>query len=128
MATLLMPLMIKIPGKVAFGQVAAGYLGVLLLGSASLAIGMLGSALAKSQVIAAILGGVLIAVMVMAWTLALVTERPFPGVFTALALHGVHFKPFSQGIIHVRDVVFYLAVTYVFLFAATRVVEARRCR
>jgi ABC-2 type transport system permease protein len=127
-ATLFMPFMIKIHGKIALGQLAAGYLGVLLLGSAALSIGMFGSSLVKSQVLAVIVSGVLLAVMVMAWTLALVTERPFTAIFTALALHGVHFVPFSKGLIHVRDVVFYLAVTYVFLFAATRVVEARRWR
>jgi ABC-2 type transport system permease protein len=128
LATLFMPLMIKIHGKISFGQMASGYIGVLLLGAASLAVGMVGSALARSQVIAAIVSGVMMAVFLLAWKLAQVTERPFTAIFNALALHGLHFVPFSQGIIHLRDVVFYLAVTYVFLFAATRVVEARRWR
>jgi gliding motility-associated transport system permease protein len=128
LTTVFMPLMIMIHGKITFGQLAAGYLGLMLLGSAALAIGTLGSALARSQVVAAILSTVLLAVMVLAWTLALVSERPFPAIFNALALHGIHFSPFSYGIVHLRDVVFYLAVTYVFLFAATRVVEARRWR
>jgi ABC-2 type transport system permease protein len=126
LSTAFMPLMIKIHGKVSFGQMAAGYLGVLLLGSASLAIGTFGSSLAKNQVLAVVISAVLMTVMVMAWTLALVSERPFPAIFTAMALHGIHFTPFSSGIVHLRDVVFYFVVTYVFLFAATRVVEARR--
>jgi len=36
--------------------------------------------------------------------------------------------PFGQGIVHTRDVVYYLVVTYVMLFGATRVLEARRWR
>ena len=39
-----------------------------------------------------------------------------------------HFPPFQAGVVHVRDVVYYLLVTYVALFAATRVLEARRWR
>jgi ABC-2 type transport system permease protein len=128
LTTFFMPLMIKIHGKIAIGQLMAGYLGLMLLGSAALSIGTLGSALARSQVLAVIISAVLLTVMVLAWKLAEVSERPFPPIFTALALHGIHFSPFSYGIVHLRDVVFYLAVTYVFLFAATRVVEARRWR
>jgi ABC-2 type transport system permease protein len=55
-----------------------------------------------------------------------VTDRPLSDVFAAMDLYTQHFKPFQSGLIHVRDVVFYLALTYVFLFGATRVVEARR--
>jgi ABC-2 type transport system permease protein len=46
----------------------------------------------------------------------------------SMALHNQHFQPFQHGIVHVRDVVYYLLVTYVALFAATRVLEARRWR
>ena len=44
--SIFMPLLIMVNGKLSFGHVAAGYLGLFLLGSASLAIGTLGSALA----------------------------------------------------------------------------------
>ena len=44
----------------------------------------------------------------------------------ALALYARHYPPFQMGAIHVRDVVYYVAVTYVALFAAIRVMEARR--
>ena len=54
------------------------------------------------------------------------TERPLNDMFMALALYGRHFPPFQAGAIHLRDVVYYLAVTYVALFAAIRVMEARR--
>jgi ABC-2 type transport system permease protein len=126
LSTAFMPMMIMIHGKISFGQVLAGYLGLLLLGSASLAVGTFGSSLAKNQIVAAVVSSLLMAILVMAWTLALVTDRPFQAIFNALALHNLHFLPFASGIVHLRDVVFYLALTYVFLFAATRAVEARR--
>lgn len=128
LATLYMPAMIFIHGKVSWGHIFAGYLGLLLLGSASLAIGTFGSALARSQVLAAIISAVMMVTMLVIWLVGRVTERPFSEIFTALALHGLHFQPFQSGMVHLRDIVYYLAVTYVFLFGATRVLEARRWR
>ena len=103
-------------------------MGVLLLGASSIAIGTLGSVLARTQVLAAILSGCMVTAMVVAWMLVHVTERPFNDVFAALAMHGKHFPPFQQGSIHLRDVVYYLMLTTVSLFAAVRVMEARRWR
>jgi ABC-2 type transport system permease protein len=127
-ATLYMPAMIFIHGKISWGHVFGGYLGLMLLGAASLAIGTFGSALARTQVLAAIASGCMVVAMLVTWLLGRVTERPLSDIFTAMALHGIHFQAFQSGIIHLRDVVYYLAVTYVFLFAATRVLEARRWR
>ena len=43
-----------------------------------------------------------------------------------LRLYARHYPPFQIGTIHLRDVVYYVAVTYMALFAAIRVMEARR--
>jgi len=126
--TVFMPLLILVNGKVSAGHMAAGYLGLLLLGAAAMAIGTLGSALARTQVLAAIFSGCMVTAMVLAWMLVQVTERPFKDVFANLAIHGKHFLPFQQGTIHLRDVVYYLMVTVVALFTAVRVMEARRWR
>ena len=126
LATAFMPALIMVNGKLAWGQVAAGYLGLLLLGSAVLAIGTLGSALARSQVLAAILSGVMVVGLIVIWLLAGVSERPLNDVFLALALWGRHFPPFQAGVINLRDVAYYILLTYFALFAATRVLEARR--
>ena len=125
--TAYMPLLVMVWGKVSLGHLASGYLGLLLLGSACLAIGTLGSALTKSQVLAAILSGVMVVSLVICWLLARVTDRPLTDVFTNLAIYG-HFKPFESGLVHLKHVAFFLLVTYVALFGATRVLEARRWR
>jgi ABC-2 type transport system permease protein len=126
LAGIFMPLLILVNGKLAFGHVAVGYLGLLLLGSAALAIGTLGSTLARSQLLAAILSGSLLVCLIVVWMLGTVTERPLNDVFFALALWGRHFPPFQAGMLNLRDVVYYLAVTYFALFASIRVLEARR--
>jgi ABC-2 type transport system permease protein len=128
LATVFMPLLIFVNGKISIGHMAAGYLGLLLLGSAALAIGTFGSALARTQVLAAIFSGCIVVAMIVCWMLAKVTERPLNDIFTAMALHGRHFPPFQAGAVHLRDVGYYLMVTYVALFGATRVMEARRWR
>ena len=126
LATFYIPALVFVHGKVSLGHVAGGYLGLLLLGSATLAIGTLGSALARTQVLAAIISGCMVVGLIVCWLLARVTERPLNDVFTALALHGRHFQPFQSGVVHLRDVAYYALVSYVALFAATRVLEARR--
>ena len=128
LAGLFMPMLIMVNGKLSVGHVAAGYLGLLLLGSAALAIGTLGSTLARSQLLDAIISGSLLVCLIVVWMVGPVTERPLSDVFFALALWGRHFPPFQAGIIHLRDVVYYLAVTYFFLFVSIRVLEARRWR
>jgi ABC-2 type transport system permease protein len=128
LATVYMPALIFVNGKVSFGHMAAGYLGLLLLGSASLAIGTLGSSLARTQVLAAIFSGVIIVALLVCWLLAKVTERPFSEVFQNLALWQRHFPPFQAGQVHLRDVFYFVALTYLALFGATRVMEARRWR
>ena len=126
--TAYMPLLILVHGKVSFGHLVAGYLGLFLLASACVALGTFASALARTQIVAAILGGALLVALLVAWQLSRVAEPPFAGLFAALALHNQHFVPFESGVIHLRDVAYYLLVTWVFLFAASRVVEARRWR
>jgi ABC-2 type transport system permease protein len=127
-ATIYMPALILVNGKISFGQVTAGYLGVLLLGCAVLSVGTFGSALARSQVIAAIVSAAMVAALVVCWMLARATEPPLTEIFASLALWNRHFPPFSEGIVHLRDIAYYGVVTYIGLFAATRVLEARRWR
>jgi len=120
------PALILVNGKVSIGQMFAGYLGVLLVGSAVLAIGVFGSALGRNQVLAVIFSTLITVVLILAHLLSAATDRPLKDMFMALALYARHFPPFQTGQIHLRDVVYYVALTYVALFAAVRVMEARR--
>lgn len=123
-----MPAWIFVHGKVAIGHMVVGYLGLLLLGGAVTAIGLFGSALARSQVVAVIVGGALLAVMILLWLVAKASEPPLNQYISALALHHENFRPFMQGILEPAHVVYYLVIIYAFLFASTKVLEARRWR
>lgn len=126
--TFYMPLLVYLHGKVSVGHIVGGYAGLVCLGAASLAVGLFGSALARSQIVAAIVGTGILVSLLLFWLLANVTDPPLAGVFGYLALHNKHFLPFMKGSVNVRDVVYYLSVTYFFLLLSTRVIEARRWR
>jgi len=123
-----MPLLVLVNGKLSLGHVATGYLGLFLLGSACLAIGTLGSALARTQLLAVIISGGMIAGMILLFPLGSLTERPLNDIMLAMGLWHRHFPPFQSGLINLRDVVYYVAVTYFALFIAIRALEARRWR
>jgi ABC-2 type transport system permease protein len=126
--TVYMPALIFVNGKVSLGHIASGYIGLLLLGSATLAIGTFGSALARSQVLAAVITASIVVAMLLFWLVGQAVDPPFKDAFAALALHNRRFLDFQKGILELGDVVYYLSVTYVFLLATTRVLESRRWR
>ena len=103
-------------------------MGLICLGAASISIGLFGSALARSQIIAAIISTAVLVSILLLWLLANVTEPPFASVLGYLALHNKHFHPFMKGIINIRDIVYYLSLTCFFLMLSTRVIEAERWR
>lgn len=126
--TIYMPLMVSAYGKVSLGHIAVGYLGLLLLGAASIAIGLFASSLARSQVVAAILGAALLGTMLLLWLLARQTEPPINEFIEGLALHHARQRPFMSGLLRLENVVYYVIVTYVFLVASIKTLEARRWR
>jgi ABC-2 type transport system permease protein len=124
--TLYMPALVLVNGKISWGHIAAGYLGLLSLGAATVAIGTLGSSLAKNQVLAAVLGGGLLVLMLLGWMLARISEPPLAGVLSYGALFDRHFQPFQRGRINTESLVYYASVCFACLMLATRVLQAKR--
>ncbi|HHH26737.1 MAG TPA: hypothetical protein ENK57_00070 [Polyangiaceae bacterium] len=126
--TAYMPALIFVNGRVSVGHIAVGYTGILLLGASACAIGLFASALAKTQVVAAILGGVTLAVMLLWWLLAKLTEPPISDFLEGMALHHLRMRDFMTGVLRLENVVFYVVICFLFLMAATKTLEARRWR
>lgn len=124
--TIYLPGLIFIDGKVSLGHMAAGYLGVVLLGSVVLAISLFASAISPNQVVAGVSAAAITVVMLVLWLLSSVVDEPFRELFSYLAIHNNHFTPFSRGIVNLKDVVFYLSCTFFFLECSIRSLEARR--
>lgn len=126
--TLYMPAMIFINGKVSLGHVFAGYVGLALLGAVAISIGLFGSSLVKSQLVAAIIAAVITVVLLLLWMTARVVDGTLGDVLGYLALHDKHFRPFMDGTIPTGTVVFYLSICLFFLTLARNVLEGRRWR
>ena len=123
-----MPALIFLHGKISLLHIGTGYLGLLLLGAACIAVGLLASSWASNQLMAGVTGGLMVVLLLIAWMVSRVTEAPLGSLFGYLALHNEHFRSFSSGSLNLRDVVFYLSVIVFFLEAAVHSLEAWRWR
>lgn len=124
--TAYMPAMIFVNGKVSLAQIGAGYLGVLSLGAAVVAIGTFGSAIARNQLVAAIVSGLTIALLVVMWLVSRIATPPLADLLSYMALYERHFDPFRRGRINTESLVFYGSLVFVFLSLAVRSLQARR--
>lgn len=112
--------------EVDWGPVASGYLGVFLLGALFLAIGAFASALARSQIVAAVIA---FAMLVGLFALALVenlVQTPWLSEALSYTNLWLHMDELSRGIVDSRRLVFLLSGTVLFLFLASRVLESRK--
>jgi ABC-2 type transport system permease protein len=121
-----MPLLILIRGKISFGHLAAGYLGCTLLGASVISMALFASVIAPNQLISGVLGAFIVVTFLIMWMLADVVDDPFRDLFQYLAIHNRHFTPFSNGMVHTKDVVFYLSVLVFFLECSVRTLQMRR--
>jgi len=121
-------LMISAYEKVDWGPVAAGYLGVMLIGSLFLSIGIFASAMTRSQLLAAMTTGALLFVLFLIGIFeGLVNNDVAKKAFNYVGLFN-HIEELSNGIVDTRRLVFYLSGTLFFLFLASRALEDKKWR
>jgi ABC-2 type transport system permease protein len=108
------------------GPVAAGYLGLVCLGSYFLAIGTLATACTRNQIVAFF--GAFFTILVL--QLLFVVRQTVTGDAWKAALKPFdfmdHFMDFGRGVIDTRHIVYYFAMTALLLFLSTGVLEARK--
>jgi ABC-2 type transport system permease protein len=124
--SLYMPAMIFVNGKVSIEQIAVGYLGIMLMSSAGVAIGTWASSVSRNQILAAVLGGVLVLMFVLCHWLAKVTDAPFKELFANAAFYAKQFAPFEDGRVNTENVFYFVSLTFGFLLLATQSLTARR--
>ncbi len=125
--TLIYAVQLSVLLKLDWGGLAAGYLGLVLLGAAYLALGLFVSSLTENQIIA---GVVAIALLLLFWIVGMeeiVGTMGVGKVFGALSVRG-HFENFTRGLIDTRDLIYYGSFIYFFLFLTKRQLESRSWR
>lgn len=109
------------------GILLTSYVGILLLGSLLVAIGLLASAVSPNQIVAAILGIVFNLVLFFGPFLAIQMPRgTLRAVLEHLSIFGHFQTSFGKGVLDTGIVSVYLLGVFVCLFLAVRAVESRR--
>ncbi len=126
--SLYLPALILLEGKISFGQIAVGYLGISLIGAAVLALSLFASAIASTQLIAGVIAIAITFILLLLWKLAVKTDAPYRDVLAYISLHNERFSGFTLGVLHLRDLVYYLSLVIFFNECAARALEERRIR
>lgn len=125
--TLYYPLLLMIFGNPDLGPIGTSYLGLFLLGSACLSVGIFASSLTSNQIVSAVVaGGILYALWFVGAAASLVSGAP-AGILASISLSH-YFPDFERGVVDTRAVIYYVSVTATFLYLTIWSVEAGRWR
>ena len=110
--------------------ILTGYLGVILFGALMIAAGVFASALGDSQITAWIIGfAIALILFIVDFAVPLFPNLPgWASTFLSELSSQGHYTTMFQGLIEVKDIVYFVGLIAIFLFAATRVMESRRWR
>jgi ABC-2 type transport system permease protein len=127
--TCTMPITLSYIGKPDNGPIIGGYLGIIFLGAAYLAIGSFISSLTKNQIIAFILSiAVCFGLFIVGENIVLMNVPYFIAPFLEYLGLGSHFASISRGVIDTRDIIYYLSIVAFFIYLNIRSVESRKWR
>jgi ABC-2 type transport system permease protein len=123
--TLAYPVTISFLGDLDWGPVLGGYIGALCLGGAFCAIGIFASSLTRNQIIAFIVG------MIICFCLSTIDHMLFFFPRKAVSIisylgAGTHFENISKGIVDSRDLLYFLSLVFIALFATNLVLEEKK--
>ena len=113
-------------GNIDHGSTITGYLGLILMSCAYIAIGLLASSLTNNQIVAfliALLIGVVFQFII--GSLGSGKEGWFGSLLTDLSIPR-HFESMSRGIIDTKDVLYFLSLTFLGLLLTELVVSKRK--
>lgn len=118
-STLIYAAVLSVYGDPDWGPIYSGYVGLVLLGSSLLSVGLTISALTANQIVAAVVSLGLFGLLWSIDTLASLLPQPFENWLLGLSLLA-RFTPFAVGALYVSDFGFFLTVILLGLFLTVR--------
>jgi ABC-2 type transport system permease protein len=114
-------------GNPEINQIFSGYLGIFLIGSSYLAIGLLFSTFTDNQIVAAVST---IAVILVFWAIGWISNFLDPALGKILSQFSLidHLDDFEKGVIDSQNIVFYLSFIFMSLFLSYVSIESARWR
>lgn len=107
------------------GTLLASYAATFLLAASFMAVGMFTSAFTESQVLSLVISfGVVLGLWVLAWIDSF-SQAPWVQVVTYASMLS-HQSDLSKGLLHIKDLVYFVSFIGFFLFATQQRVEAFR--
>ena len=123
--TLSYPIFISFIGELDWGVVAGSYIGSLLLGAAFVSIGLFASSLTRNQIIACIVGMVICAVLAIIDKMLFFFPQSILDVVVYLSA-AVHFENVAKGIVDTRDILYFLSIMFIGLYATHMVMQEKK--
>lgn len=121
-----LPLMLSFAVDISWKPLFTSYLGLFLMGSVFLAIGLFASALTENQIIAAVISfGILIGLWMAGTSAHSVGESALGHIANYLSM-SQHLDQFIKGLISTRSLSYFISMTVLGLFLTHRVVESQR--
>jgi ABC-2 type transport system permease protein len=107
--------------------IAAGYLGLFLLGGGFISYGLFVSSLTKNQIVAAV--GTFSLVLIL-WIIDWLADQAGPTTRAVVSYLSItqHFEDFAKGVVDTKHVVFYLTFIIFGLFLTAKSVDTERWR
>jgi ABC-2 type transport system permease protein len=123
--TLVFAITVRSLGPLDRGPAIGGYLGLVLMGGAYVAIGVMTSSFTRNSIVSFI---VAFAISFSLYLIGRLTQFVPPSLqaLTSFLSIDSHFENISRGVIDSRDVIYYLSVVGVCLLVATLSLESRR--
>jgi len=122
--TLAYPVTITFLGDLDWGPVVGGYVGAVLLGASFSAVGLFASSLTRNQIVAFIVGVAICFTLVLIDKILFFLPSPLVGVLEYLGAD-YHFENISKGILDSRDIVYFLSLIFISLYATHLAMEEK---
>ena len=123
--TLVFAITVKSLGPLDRGPAIGGYLGLILMGGAYVAIGVMASALTRNSIVSFIVAFAISFALYLLGRLTQFLPQALQKLVAFLSIDG-HFENIGRGVVDSRDVIYYLSVMTVSLLIATLSLESRR--
>jgi ABC-2 type transport system permease protein len=122
--TMIYPLILSAYGKLSFGILFGQYLGFILMGFAFIAVGIFASSLTENQIIAAVIGVVMLFIV---WLLDAVSTSI--GGFIGKVMQWIslmtRYQDFNYGDLKLSNVVYLISVAVIFIFLTIRIIDRK---
>ena len=126
LATIGIPIAVQTAGNLDIGAAAGQYVGSLFLAASFVAIGLFTSSLTRNQVVAFILGmSLTMLLMIMGLDIVAVTLPQRLASLLQDLSPVTHFSSVARGVIHLRDVLYFIALVSTFLSATFLIIRGR---